>query len=408
MTKRGAADMPVYHYKVQDIRARSASGTIAAESPRHARDELRARGFAVEELRPHERSGGVGSWLLRRRARSSQVVSVLRELATLLAVGVGIADALETLIRQHRGAFQTTLALLRDRVVGGAGLAEAMRDEPYVFSELAIRMVEVGENTGNLEDVLEQLAGFLEDSSQLRDRVVGALLYPAIVFLTALGVTLFLMTVVVPMLLSGLVEAGRPLPWPTRALKFFSDGLVSHGHVMAMGALVLVVSGVGLVRTRKGRYVWQRLLLRTPLVGSLSRRQTISRLAGTMATLLRSGIEYLPAAEIAARSADSLVFREALFAANETIAAGQEIGRALELTGVFPPLVIHVFAVGQTSGRLEEMLDRLAIDYARQVKNLSQRLASVLEPLLILVLAVFVGFILFATLLPILEAGNVL
>lgn len=145
-----------------------------------------------------------------------------------------------------------------------------------------------------------------------------------------------------------------------------------------------------------------------PLFGSMSRRQTISRLAGTMATLMRSGIEYIPAAEIAARSANSLVFRQALLAANETIAAGQDIGTALEQTRVFPPLVIHVFSVGQASGRLEEMLDRLAADYSRQVKNLSQRLASVLEPILILVLAVFVGFILFATLLPILEAGNVL
>jgi len=401
--------MPVYHYRVQDIRARTASGTIAAESPRHARDELRARGYAVEEIWAHQSRSRLGwRWLVRPRTNSAQLVSLLRELSTLLAVGVGIADALETLIRQHRGHLQTTLALLRDRVVGGARLAEAMRDEPYVFQELAVRMVEVGENTGNLEEVLDQLAGFLEDTSQLRDRVLGALLYPAVVFMTALGVTLFLMTVVVPMLLSGLLEAGHRLPWPTLVLKGMSDFLLGHGHVLAMAVAVLVVAGAAGVRTTRGRHWWHRLLLRMPLFGSMSRRQTISRLAGTMATLMRSGIEYIPAAEIAARSANSLVFRQALLAANETIAAGQDIGTALEQTRVFPPLVIHVFSVGQASGRLEEMLDRLAADYSRQVKNLSQRLASVLEPILILVLAVFVGFILFATLLPILEAGNVL
>ncbi|MHB8974536.1 MAG: type II secretion system F family protein [Pirellulaceae bacterium] len=401
--------MPVYHYKVQDFRARTASGTIAAESPRHARDDLRARGLAVEEIWPHQQhSGWSWRWLIRRRASSAQLVSLLRELSTLLAVGVGIADALETLIRQHQGHFQTTLALLRDRIVGGARLAEAMRDEPYVFHELAIRMVEVGENTGNLEEVLDQLAGFLEDTNQLRDRVIGALLYPAIVFVTALGVTLFLMTVVVPMLLSGLLEAGRRLPWPTVVLKSLSDVLLGYGQVLALIGLGLVAICIAVVQTSQGRRFWHRLLLRIPLIGSMSRRQTISRLAGTMATLMRSGIEYIPAAEIAARSANSLVFRQALLDANETIAAGQDIGTALEQTQVFPPLVIHVFSVGQASGRLEEMLDRLAADYSRQVQNLSNRLASVLEPILILVLAVFVGFILFATLLPILEAGNVL
>lgn len=401
--------MPVYHYKVQDVRARTATGTIAAESPRNARDELRSRGLAVEEIWPHRLRGGWGwHWLTQRRTNRAQLASLLRELSTLLAVGVGIVDGLETLIRQHRGPLQTSLALLRDRVASGARLAEAMRDEPGVFPELAVRMVEVGENTGNLEDVLDQLATFLEDSNQLRDRVVGALLYPAIVFVTALGVMLFLMTVVVPMLLSGLLEAGRELPWPTMVLKSLSDFLVDYGHMALMATTILFGLMVLALRTQRGRYVWHRLLLRVPLLGSMARRQTISRLAATLATLMRSGVEYIPAAEIAARSSNNRVFQQALLNANEMISAGKEIGLALEQTNVFPPLVIHIFSVGQASGRLEDMLDRLAGDYSRQVKSLSQRLASILEPVLILVLAVFVGFILFATLLPILEAGNVL
>lgn len=401
--------MPVYHYRVQDVRARTASGTIAAESARHARDDLRGRGFAVEEIWPHERrDGGVWRCLTRRRANSARLASLLRELSTLLAVGVGIVDALETLLRQHRGHFQTSLALLRDRVAGGARLAEAMRDEPHVFHELAICMVEVGENTGNLEEVLDQLAGFLEDSSQLRDRVLGALLYPALVFFTAVGVAIFLMTVVVPMLLSGLLEAGRSLPWPTFVLKMMSDFLLRHGITLCGALLLLGVAAAAAARTKHGRRYWHQGILRVPLLGSMSCRQTIARLAGTIATLMRSGVEYIPAAEIAARSANNLVFRRALLDANERISAGQDIGTALEGTGVFPPLVIHVFSVGQAAGRLEDMLDRLAADYSRQVKNLSERLASVLEPVLILILAVFVGFILFATLLPILEAGNVL
>jgi type II secretory pathway component PulF len=140
--------MPVYQYRVQDLRARTACGTLAAESPRHARDELRARGFAVEELRLYTPDRGrLMQILLRRRATRAQLASLWRELATLLSVGIGLVEALETLLRQQRGPFQASLAQLRDRVAGGARLAEAMRDEPAVFHELAIRMVEVGENT---------------------------------------------------------------------------------------------------------------------------------------------------------------------------------------------------------------------------------------------------------------------
>lgn len=400
--------MPVFAYRAFDRRHAALTGSIAADSPRQARDKLRARGLLIEEIRSQEAGRRARArWLFRKRAGAARSAAALREPATLLSVGVDLPEALGTLARQHRGFFQTALLLLSDRISGGARLAEAMGEQPGVFDELTVRMVEVGENTGNLEEVLDQLADFQERSLQLKDRVIGALLYPAIVFSTALGVSLFLMTVVVPMLLTNLIEAGKTLPWPTRVLKGMSDFLLGYGWLLVPGGVGLTIAVAILLRTARGRRVWHRLVLRIPLIGSLARRQAISRLAATMATLIRSGIVYLRAAEIAARTTGNGVFREALEKSSRQIAAGRDIGAALEQTGVFPPLVIHVFSVGQASGRLEEMLDRLAADYDRQVNTLSNRLASVLEPILILVLAVFVGFILFATLLPILEAGNV-
>ncbi|HVA51071.1 MAG TPA: type II secretion system F family protein [Pirellulales bacterium] len=400
--------MPVFSYQAIAADKKTTRGTVTADGAKQARDQLRRRGLLVQTIQQTavaERRAFTLPWS---RRFGSKVTSTIRELATLLGVGIPVTDALDTLAQQQRGAYRTALLILRDRVAAGASLAEAMAEQPDVFDPLCIRMVEVGENSGTLEAVLEQLAGFKERASELKDRVLTALLYPAIVFAVSLAVSLFLMIVVVPMLLTNLLEAGRKLPWPTRVLKAMSDLLVERGWIpaalLAAGACAMVVC----LRTSGGRRTWHRFLLRLPLIGSMARKQTIARIALVLSTLIRSGIVYLKAVEIVVRSTSNVVFREALEQSAKEVGAGIEISTSLERTGVFPPLVVHIFSVGQQSGRLEEMLERLATDYDRQVASSSARLASALEPLLILTLAVFVGFILFATLLPILEAGNVL
>lgn len=399
--------MAIYTYHALDARRSAVRGAIAADGPRQAREQLRRRGLAIQAIEETKSNRAKRPVLVSRRY-GGKLTSAIRELATLLGVGIPLTEAIDTLARQQRGGFKTALLLLRDRVNGGLGLAEAMAEQPEVFDTLSVRMVEVGENSGTLEAVLEQLAGFKERSSELKDRVLTALLYPAIVLAVSLAVTIFLMTVVVPMLLSNLLEAGRALPWPTRVLKGASDLLVHQGWLPLLALVVLAIALAAALRTTSGRRLWHRLLLRIPMIGAMARKQTIARMAMVLATLIRSGIVYLKAVEIVVRSTSNLVFREALERSAQEVGAGQDISQALERTGVFPPLVVHIFAVGQQSGRLEEMLERLAADYDRQVASSSARLASALEPLLILTLAIFVGFILFATLLPILEAGNVL
>ncbi|HUY31650.1 MAG TPA: type II secretion system F family protein [Pirellulales bacterium] len=400
--------MAIYAYQAVDAACAVVRGTVAADGPRQARDQLRRRGLAVQSMREAAARQGARWKAPWSRRYGSKVTATVRELATLLGVGIPLTDAIDTLARQERGGFRTALLLLRDRVSAGVGLAEAMAEQGDVFDPLSVRMVEIGENSGTLEAVLEQLAGFKERAGELKDRVLSALLYPAIVLAVSLAVTIFLMVVVVPMLLSNLLEAGRTLPWPTRLLKGTSDLLVERGWLpLSVLALAVVATAVA-VRTRSGRRAWHRLLLKIPLIGPMARKQTIARMALVLATLIRSGIVYLKAVEIVVRSTSNVIFREALEQSGREVGAGQDISRALERTGVFPPLVVHIFSVGQHSGRLEEMLERLARDYDRQVASSSARLASALEPLLILTLALFVGFILFATLLPILEAGNVL
>ena len=333
---------------------------------------------------------------------------MVRELSTLLAAGIPLLDAVDSITQQQTGAFQNGLLILRDRIAAGASLAEAMRDQPQAFDELTIHMVEVGENSGTLDAVLDQLANFSERYQQLKDRVTNALFYPVVVFVLSCGVAVFLMTVVVPMLLDNLLEADKPIPWPTKILKTASDFVRGHGLLLFGGAAITTIGLLAALRTDRGRRKWHALLLKLPLIGQLARKQELARLSLVTATLLKSGIVLVQALEIAARSLKNVILRDAANAAREAIQTGREIGPALESTGEFPPTVVQIFTVGQQSGKIEEMLERLADNYDRQASTMAMRLATLLEPVLIVGLAMLVGFILFATVLPILEAGNVL
>lgn len=368
----------------------------------------RLQGLTVRKI---DQQRAVGSWWKRfvwTGGVSTKLTGTIRELSTLLGVGVPLVEALDVIQQQHTGAFQTSLLVLRDRLAGGASLAEAMGEQATLFDELTIRMAEVGENAGNLDVVLSQLADFQERALELKDRVTSALLYPMIVLFASCVVSLFLMTVVVPMLLKNLIEANRPLPWPTRVLKFLSDGLLLHGFWVLIGVILIAGSVSWWLASPVGRMWWHGVLLKLPVMGDMARKQAVGRGAMVIAVLMRSGIEFLQAIAIAGRSMKNVVLQRALEQVARDVGRGMEIADSLRMTNLFSPVVIQVFAVGQQTGRLEEMLERLAADFDRQVNSLSGRLASVLEPILILLLSVFVGFILFATILPILEAGNVL
>ncbi len=400
--------MAVFTYKASDARAGEMTGTIAADTPRQARDILRQRGLVVKDL-AEERGGGARSVAVkRRRARGSRYQSTvfIRELSTLLAVGVPLLEALETIARQHGGAFNASILLLKDRVAAGSSLAGAMREQPEVFDDLCVNITEVGEDAGTLDSSLERLAEFRERSQQLKGKVSTALIYPGIVLTTALLATTFLMTFVVPKILEPLIEQGQPLPFPTRVVKGTSDFLLAWGWLVVLGVLGIIAVCAALLRTPAGRMWWHRMVLRLPMLGDLVRKQAIVRIAIVISTLLKSGIVFIRALEIAQRTTRNRVIRGALERGEKAISAGEDIAAALEATGAFPPMVVQVFALGQQSGRLEEMLDRLAVNYDQQVNTAANRMTAILEPILIILLAMFVLFIVLATVLPILEAGN--
>ena len=401
-----AVEMPVYDFEAATQSGGVEAGTLTADSPRHARDILRSQGLGIVRVSPASspRKSGI------RRARGFRgrdLASVSRDLATLVESGVPLLNAMDAVVEQHSGVMGRSLLRLRDAVASGDSLSEAMKHDP-AFPPVVVQMVRVGESTGRLGETLGQLAEFLDQSGRLKDRLLNSLAYPAFVLTAAACVSVFLLTVIVPTLLDGLLEAGRPIPLPTRVLKFLSDSLLAYGWAVALFAAAAVGSAVAYLRTHHGRRAFQTALLRVPLIGELSRKQAVSRASVMTGHLMAAGMDFVPAVEITAESLDHLPLRDALLAGVRDIRAGEGITPALRRTGMFSPVALQVFSVGQESGKLDEMLIRLGESYDKQVVSLSERLASLVEPALILVLSVVVGFIIFATVLPILEAGRVL
>ncbi|MDB5324250.1 MAG: gspF [Phycisphaerales bacterium] len=399
--------MPVFAYKALDTREPGErSGTIAADTPRQARDLLRERGLVVRGLSAAQPTVGQLKWRRASGRVRARVSGFIREVSTLLGVGVPLLEALETLARQHKGKFHTTILLLRDRVAGGASLGQAMREHPGVFDELAVNITEVGEDAGTLDASLQRLAEFRERSEQFKGKIATALIYPLIVLTVAIAASIFLMTFVIPRILEPLIEQGQELPLPTRVVKGLSDFLVSWWWLIAVCGIAVFAGFGAALRTPRGRSAWDRFVLKVPILGDLIRKQAIVRICVVIGTLLKSGVVFVRAVQIAQRTTANRVLREALVECERAINAGGDICEAIERTGAFPPMVVQVFAVGQQSGRLEEMLDRLADTYDQQVSTAAARLTAVLEPLLIVALALVVLFIVLATVLPILEAGN--
>ena len=401
--------MAVFSYLGVDRNSTIVKGTVAADTPRQAREELRDQGVRVRKLdenttKRRQRFFPAFSFA----SHKAQWATAVHELAMLLHAGIPLLEALDTLAEQNSGSFRVAILGVRDRVAAGSSLAESLRERPDLFDDASVQMVEVGENSGTLESVLSQLAEFKQKQMRLRDAVTTALVYPIFLICFGLAAALFLMTSVLPPLLENLQETLDTLPWPTRVAKAVSDTLISYGWLLSALVIAITFGMVLALRTERGKEFSHRLLLRLPIIGPMAIKQGVSRIAMIIGTLSRSGVELTRAVELAERSTGNVIFKRALHQCGARIAAGEEVADALEQSGAFPPLAIRVFSVGQESGKLDEMLFRLAEDYDAQVATSSARLTSLLEPVLILVLAALVGFLLLATILPILEAGNVM
>ena len=351
--------MTLYSYRARNSEGKLIRGVLLADTPRQARDQLRDQSLKIILVEASSATRHGMPSILRTRHRYQSTI-FFRELSTLLSVGIPLVEALDILISQLRGRFRSLVQQLRESIANGQGFAKALSAYPHVFDSFALSMAEVGENAGTLETNLSQLADFRESREQMKDRVLSSLLYPAIVAMITCGVTIFLMTAVVPTLLQNLIEMGRPLPWPTRILKSVSDLLLNQGLLILAATVATGILSILFLRTKAGWIWFHRTLLLIPVFGTLVRKQNCGRISLFIGTLVQSGLDPLKAFEIASQAVANPLYRQALTAAAQAIASGREFRQAFAPhESLFPATVVQLFALGQNSGQLDTMLLRL-------------------------------------------------
>lgn len=401
--------MPSFRYEALDADGRSRYGSVDALSPRAARDALRAQGLAPVDVSESQQeaqpAGGASSW--RRGLSADETSLVTRQLATLLVAGSPLEQALSAVSRQaERAAIRQTLERVRDGVVAGQSLAQAMSAEPRTFSPLYRGLVAVGGETGRLAGVLARLADYLEARQALRQKIGLALIYPTLVAIIAIAVIAALMFYVVPQVVAVFQQSRQTLPWLTRALIGFSAFVRATWWMWAGGALAALVVLTLAWRRENVRARIQRSLLGFPVVGKLLTGLDASRFANTLAILVASGAPLLRALDAASGVVWLVPMREAARAVAERVQQGVSVSRAMDEAGVFPPLLVHLVASGEASGRLPEMLERASAQQEREVERRLAWLTGLIEPLLIVLLGGIVLILVLAVMLPIVSMNQ--
>ena len=417
--------MPVYAWKGLNAAGKAASGTRESDGPKSLRGTLRKEGIFISEVREvvggkQSRralaAGGSGAKGLRRevdfkdmfeRVKPADVSVFTRQMATLLHAGIPLAEAMGALAEQSDNKkLQLILAGIKQKVNEGGSFADAMNEHPKVFPELYTNMVRSGETAGNLDSVLARLADFLDAQIELRSKVSSAMAYPILMTVVGSLVLGFLMTVVVPPIAAIFTDSGKALPWNTQLLVWIAD--IFSGYWWLVLPLA-VLSFFGLrhwAKKPKGRAMMDRLKLRVFLIGKLTRYIAVARFSRTLATMLASGVPVLNALDIVKRVLNNTVLEKVVEDARVAIREGESIAATLKKSGEFPSMMCHMVAVGERSGQLEAMLENVAGAYERDVSTQVGKLTSILAPLMIVVMAVGVGFIVFSILMPIIEMGQ--
>lgn len=410
--------MPVFEYQAYDATGRTRRGVINADSARSARGKLKAQGLYLTGLAESaaQTVGATGQGLLARlqgvslfqRLSQAELSAAVRQLSTLLSAGLPLMGALNALMDQVDNlVLKRVLADVKDRVTEGVSLADALSRHPKIFPELFSSMVAAGEASGALEVVLERLAEFMEGRVKLNNKVRATLAYPIFMLVVGSTVLFFLLTFVVPMVTEIFADTEQVLPLPTIILMGVSSFLSKWWWL-----LLLLLAGLGwglrrYVQTPPGRLAYDRLRLKGPLIGTLTRKLIVARFARTLGTLLHAGIPMLRALDISKAVVGNKVMAAAIEVARDTVGEGEDLASPLRKSGVFPPLVIHMVAAGEASGELEKMLLKVADSYENDVESTVTSLTSLLEPVMILAMGLVVGFIVLAILLPIFEMSNI-
>ncbi|HVO30153.1 MAG TPA: type II secretion system inner membrane protein GspF [bacterium] len=410
--------MPVYEYKALNASGKTETGIVDADSAKAARAKLRKTGIFPTELVEEASGPGAKPKLVKKSASvevdfkklfgggvSTQDLAIMtRQLATLLGAGISMIEALNALTEQvENERLKVAISSIKEKVNEGSGLAQAMRAYPKIFSDLYCNMIAAGEASGALDVVLKRLADFQEAQVALNNRLVAAMVYPAIMALVGLGVVGFLMGFVVPKVTKIFTDMKVALPLVTRMLIAISHFFTSFWWLL----LILVVGGAWFFRrwraTEAGKAQWDAFTLRAPVFGKLLRLVAVARFSRTLATLLSSGVSLIQSLTIVKAIVANTVIQAAIEDTRVAVQEGESIAEPLKRSRQFPPIMTHMIAIGEKTGELETMLEKVADAYEVEVKTRIDMMTALLEPAMTLTMGLLVAFIALSILLPMLK-----
>ncbi len=402
--------MPIYSYKGIDSTGKKVSGTLDADNLKVARARLRKINvFPTEVAEGSAAKSGTKGFKFFQKVSVQEIAEMTRQLATLIGANVPLVDSLNALVDQIENAkLKQALSDIRDKVVEGSRLADAMKAYPFIFSPLYLNMITAGEASGAMDTVLNRLAEFTESQAKLRSKVKGALTYPVVMGGVGVLLMCFLLVGVVPKITKIFIDAKMKLPLPTQIVVSLSDFLSSYWYMFLILIPLLLYGFNRFKNSPKGRFMMDRFSLNAPIFGDMMRKLAISRFCRTLSTMMASGVQLLAALDIVKNVVDNVVLAQVIEETRTSVKEGESIAEPLKRSGQFPPIVTQMIAIGEKTGDLENMLEKVASNYEQQVETKVSTLTTLLEPIMIVVMGAVVAFIVLSILFPMLKMTEVM
>ncbi len=404
--------MAQFKYTARSAAGQMVEGTMDAPAQKAVMEKLKAQ--KLNALIVTEVKGGDKESFLSKinpfkpGVNGKDLVIFSRQLATLVSAGVPIVQGLSILSEQIESpVFSKVILQVRTDIESGISIADALKKHPVAFSELYVSMVRAGETGGVLDSILERLSSYLEASEEMKGKVKGAMVYPAVIAIVAGGVTIFLMVAVIPTFKKVFEGFGAELPTPTKILCAVSDFL--KGHILLILAIPFAI-GYGIKKayqTPSGQKIIDGILIKAPVIGDMIKKVSVSKFTRTLGTLIKSGVPILQAMDTVAKTSGNKVVEAAILSAKESIREGEKIADPLRKSGVFPAMVIQMISVGEETGNLETMLTKIADFYDQEVDTAIKAMMSLIEPVIICVMGTIVGTIVICMFLPMFKMGSV-
>jgi general secretion pathway protein F len=403
--------VPIFDYKGVGATGKNEKGTVEAESLKAARLKLKKQRILVTQITEktaatQAQSGGIP--FIGNRIGLADVTNFTRQLASLVKANIHLVEALTATMEQsEKEKVKFVLEQVRSAVNEGSSFARALAQHPKVFDNIYINMVEAGESSGTLGLVLIKLAELKEAQTRLRAKVVSGATYPVLMMGFSIVLVLGIFAFVIPKLTKIFVSMGKEMPLQTKVLMWISDVILNYWYILGPVGFISFIVFRSYIRSSRGLPRWDRFKLNAPVVGKLTRMIALTRFSSTMGTLLSSGVPILSSMSIARNLVGNVHIAKAIETARENITEGQSIAEPLKRSGEFPPLVIHMIAIGEKTGELPNMLQNIAENYEEQVNVQIERMTGLLEPIMIIGMGLFVGVVVMSIFMPLMEITNI-